>query len=42
VLFRSVDLYCGRQETKSRVQAEYQKTGEAGVDGDLKSLTFEQ
>ena len=36
-----VDLYCGRQETKSKVQAEYQTTGEAGVDGALKTLTFE-
>jgi hypothetical protein len=36
-----VDLYCGRQETKSKVQAEYQKTEEAGVDGALKTLTFQ-
>ena len=36
-----VDLYCGRQETKSKVQVEYQKTEEAGVDGALKTLTFE-
>jgi hypothetical protein len=36
-----VDLYCGRQETKSKVQVEYQKTGEAGIDGALKTLTFE-
>ena len=36
-----VDLYCGRQESKPRVKAEYQKTGEPGVDGALKTLTFE-
>jgi hypothetical protein len=37
-----VDLYCGRQETKSKVHAEFQKTNEAGVDGALKTLTFEK
>ena len=37
----TVDLYCGRQETKAKVRAEYQKTDESGVDGTLKSLTFE-
>jgi hypothetical protein len=36
-----VDLYCGRQDAKSKVRAEYQKTEEAGVDGALKTLTFE-
>jgi tetratricopeptide (TPR) repeat protein len=36
-----VDLYCGRQEAKSKVRAEYQKTTEAGVDGIIRSLTFE-
>jgi hypothetical protein len=36
-----VDLHCGRQEAKSKVLVEYQKTDEAGVDGALKTLTFE-
>jgi hypothetical protein len=36
-----VDLSCGRQERKPRVQAEYQTTDEAGIDGILKALTFE-
>ena len=36
-----VDLYCGRQEQKARVRAEYQKSEEAGIDGALKMLTFE-
>jgi len=35
------DFYCGRQETKAKVRAEYQKTAEVGVDGILKVLTFE-
>jgi hypothetical protein len=34
------DLYCGKQEEKSRVLAEYQETAEPGVDGALKILTF--
>jgi len=37
----TVDLYCGIQEAKAKVHAEYQKTTEAGVDGALKSLTFD-
>jgi len=36
-----VDLYCGPQDVKSKVQAEYQKSEEAGVDGALRALTFE-
>jgi len=36
-----VDLYCGRQPAKAKVQAEFVKSEEAGVDGALKMLTFE-
>jgi hypothetical protein len=34
------DLYCGKQEAKAKVLAEYQETVEPGVDGALKILTF--
>ena len=34
------DLYCGKQEQKARVRAEFLQTTEPGVDGALKILTF--
>jgi Tfp pilus assembly protein PilF len=36
-----VDLYCGRQDAKPKVRVEYQKTDETGVDGVLRSISFE-
>jgi len=35
------DFYCGKQEVKLRVKAEYRKSPEAGVEGVLQILTFE-